>query len=82
MIQSKTGQRARSRRRAGDSHEAMAVPNPVSRGVTSAPIIVDDEEDDVVVSSPRSFAQVPHAFRCLIVAITSSLLFSIENLGW
>jgi len=41
--------------------EAMVLPNPVSvRGVTSAPIIVDDEEDDVVVSSPRSFAQVRH----------------------
>lgn len=66
--QSKMGQtpsRARSRRRVGeaDHHarprvEAMVVPSPVSvRGVTSAPIIVEDEEEDVVVSSPRSFAQ-------------------------
>jgi hypothetical protein len=66
--ESKMGQthsRPRSRRPPDVARvrEMVAESNPVSssaaiRGMTSAPILVDDEDDDVVVSSPRSYAQV------------------------
>lgn len=36
------------------------------RDMTSAPIVVDDEDDDVVVSSPRAFAQVFWPFWLLL----------------
>jgi hypothetical protein len=54
---SATGQgRARSRRRVGDLD---AVQHHAIRGMTSAPIVVEDEDDDdLVVSSPTAFAQV------------------------
>lgn len=64
--ESKTGQthgRVRNPRRLGESdarsRESVVQSAMTSRvrGMTSSPIMVDDEDDDVVVSSPRAFAQ-------------------------
>ncbi|KAG0609228.1 hypothetical protein M758_8G168200 [Ceratodon purpureus] len=64
-LEAKMGQaqtRGRSRRAAEVRLEVVEDSMHVSNsgtvlGMTSAPIVVDDEDDDVVVSSPRSFAQ-------------------------